>query len=285
MEFDEYQNLDYNLDKIIYKVTIVLDSGSDATVIPSSFAPVGLQLESGSQLWDAQGSQIRTSGYKEVSIELEGVCGERIRVKDRGYFSDKVSQRLLSYGRLLKRGWVINLNGNHEPQLCHQQSGVSVPVNFKNDSLVVEGSIRRVFVRHVSADIPAGWKTLGTAWTNTSLGYPICRRKGGNYIDPTGDFGIDEWPYRTTLALTDIDWEMIEFCGDLKNMGKKDEEIEKRWKELITILTLKMIPPEKMGFLIAEMEPPGQSSWSGGGAQGVLVGAPAATFLWTCNSP
>ena len=154
------------------KVTIALDSGSDATVIPPSFAPVGLQLESGSQLWDAQGSQIRTSGYKEVSIELEGVCGERIRVKERGYFSDTVSQPLLSYRRLLKRGWVINLNGNHEPRLCHQQSGVSVPVKFKNDPLVVAGSIRRVFVRYISADIPAGWKTLGTAWTNTSLGYP-----------------------------------------------------------------------------------------------------------------
>ena len=254
------------------KVTIVLDSGSDATVLPSSFAPIGLQLESGSKLWDAQGSQIRTSGYKEVSIELERMCGERIRVKDRGYFSDKVSQPLLSYGRLLKRGWVINLNGNHEPQLCHQHSGVSVPVKFKNDSLVVEGSIRRVFVRHISADIPAGWKTLGTTWTNTSLGYPICRRKGGNYIDPTSDFGIEEWPYRTTLALTETGWEMIEFCGDLKKMGKKDEEIEKRWKELITTLTLEMIPPEKMGFLIAEMEPSSQSSSSGAGAQGALVG-------------
>ena len=111
---------------------------------------------------------------------------------------------------------------------------------------------------------------------------PICMRRGGKYIDPTGDFGIDEWPYRTTLALTDTGWEMIDFCGDLRNMGKKDEEIEKRWKALITILTLEMIPPEKMRFLIAEMEPSGQGSSSGGVEAQVLQHA--GTFLWVPKS-
>ncbi len=254
------------------KVSVVLDSGSDATVIPSCYAPAGLHLGSGSPLWDAQGSEIRTYGCREVCIELEGVSGERIMVKDKGYISDKVSQPLLSYGRLLKRGWVISLTGDNEPQLCHQQSGVSIPVKFKNDSLVVEGSIRRVFIRHVSADIPANWKTLGTTWRSTSMGYPICRRKGGNYIDPTGSYGIEEWPYRTTIALTETGWEMIEFCEDLRKMSKKNDEIESRWKELITILTLDIVPPETMGFLIAEMEPSGQSSSSTAGAPGAAVG-------------
>ena len=46
----------------------------------------------------------------------------------------------------------------------------------------------------------------------------------------------------------------MKFCEDLRS----------RWKELITILALEVIPPEKMGFLIAEMEPSAQSSSSGG---------------------
>ena len=73
-------------------------------------------------------------------IELEGVAGERIMVKDmKCYASDKGFLRHFCSVALLKCGWVISLTDKNEPGLSTKRS---IPV-FKNHSSVVEG-------RHVS---------------------------------------------------------------------------------------------------------------------------------------
>ena len=114
-------------------------------------------------------------------------------MRDKGYISDKVSQPLLSFGGLLKHGWVISLTGSNESRLCHQQDGVSIPVRFQNDSLVVEGSIRRVFIRHVSADI----SQVGQLW----------EYRGRTLLWDTQSAGekVEEIlaPYRTSIAFTE----------------------------------------------------------------------------------
>lgn len=50
------------------RVDVVLDCGSDATIMPASFRGVGIPVNSSGQLWDAQGAEIKTHG----GIELVG---------------------------------------------------------------------------------------------------------------------------------------------------------------------------------------------------------------------
>ena len=146
---------------------IVLDSGSDATVLPASCAFAGRGLREEGTLWDAQGNQIATAGCREVQLELQGEEGDVVILSDRVHVSQHVQQPLISYGRLLKRGWTITLDDG--PKLTHEESGIKVPITFKNDSLMVTGFVRMVahnHVRHVDADIPARWRDVGTSWTS-----------------------------------------------------------------------------------------------------------------------
>lgn len=53
------------------EVNIILDSGSDATVLPYEFVETGEDTNSLSQLRDAQGQQIPTQGCREVQICLQ----------------------------------------------------------------------------------------------------------------------------------------------------------------------------------------------------------------------
>ncbi len=234
------------------EVTIILDSGSDATVLPLAYSNAGVDAGQGPQLWDAQGGQMPTYGCRELCVEFLGEGGEHVIIKDKG-LSAGDSQPLISYGRLLRRGWTIAIGEDNKPKLVHQKHGASIPIDFKNDSLTVKGWIRRVsYVRHVPADVPQLWTRTSSSWTTTGRGFPIKSSSGGKFVDPTDQFSVDEWPYRTTLALDDRGWNMIEFCEDLRKLDNKSEEIEKKWNRLLTVLTSEAIPPEQIGFLVSD---------------------------------
>ena len=235
------------------EVTIILDSGSDATVLPLAYSNASVDAGQGPQLWDAQGGQMPTYGCRELCVEFLGEGGEHVIIKDKGHLSAGVSQPLISYGRLLRRGWTIAIGEDNKPKLVHQKRGATIPIDFKNDSLTVKGWIRRVsYVRHVPADVPQLWTRTSSSWTTTGRGFPIRSSSGGKFVDPTDQFSVDEWPYRTTLALDDRGWNMIEFCEDLGKLDNKSEEIEKQWNRLLTVLTLEAIPPEQIGFLVSD---------------------------------
>ena len=247
------------------EVTIILDSGSDATVLPLIYSNVGVDAGQGAQLWDAQGGKMPTYGCLELCVEFLGEGGEHVIIKDKGHLSAGVSQPLISYGRLLRRGWTIAIGEDNKPKLVHLKKGASIPIDFKNDSLTVKGWIRRVsYVRHVPADVPQVWTRTSSSWTTTARGFPIKSSPGGKLVDPTGDFSVEEWPFRTTLALDDRGWNMIEFCEDLRKMDNKTEEIEKRWNRLLTVLTLEAIPPEQIGFLVSDSFQDAEAAGSSG---------------------
>ena len=58
-------------------------------------------------------------------------------LKGRVTFCDVVKQPILSSGRLMRAGWSID--GMEE---CLKNGGVEVPLNYQNQSLVVQGSVR-----------------------------------------------------------------------------------------------------------------------------------------------
>ena len=138
-------------------------------------------------------------------------------------------------GGCFRRGWTITLDGGG-PKLTHEESGVRIPISFKNDSL--------------QADIPARWREAGTSWTVTGKGFPIVGSPAERYIDPSATYSMDEWPYRTTLGYNGETWTMLEFCKDLCKMSDRSREVERdqRCTQLLTILTQDILTPEVHGL-------------------------------------
>ena len=191
-----------------------------------------------------------------MQLDLHGEEGDIVLLKDKVHISKQVKQLLISYGRLLRRGWTITLDGGG-PKLTHEESGVRIPISFKDDSLQVSGYVRMMsHVRQVDADIPARWREAGTSWTVTGKGFPIVGSSAERYIDPSATYSMDEWPYRTTLGYNGETWTMLEFCKDLCKMSDRSREVERdqRCTQLLTILTQDILTPEVMGFVVKDIE-------------------------------
>eukprot|EP00438_Fugacium_kawagutii_P013012 Skav219672 [mRNA] locus=scaffold3149:113084:120619:+ [translate_table: standard] len=243
------------------EVEIILDSGSDATVLPLDYSRAGQATSHVGMLWDAQGSRIATYGCRDVSIEFVTEDGMNVSMKDRGHVSEKVQQPLLSFGRLLKRGWGIVIDEqDNRPKLYHFAKGLKIPIEYKNDSLVVMGKIRRVgMVRVVPADalpadIPKRWSDATSTWGVTSQGFPLKCTRAKQFVDPSRDFSLDEWGFRTSFGWDGRQWYLLEFCQDVKRLGDRSEELEGRWQRLVTVLTSELMPPERMGFACPEFQ-------------------------------
>ena len=88
---------------------IVLDSGSDVTLLPVSMAGMGSPstMTPGTFLRDAQGRQIMTSDVRDVTFVFQTTDGQSLRVKEKAFFSDKVDVPLLSFGKLIRAGWGV----------------------------------------------------------------------------------------------------------------------------------------------------------------------------------
>ena len=97
--FGDSCNLQFKVCAVSEGCEIVLDSGSDATVIPMSMAGAGKpSFSQSSFLRDAQGSQIDVSSVRDINVVLHSVDGRCITFRDRGHVSSKVEQPLLSFG-------------------------------------------------------------------------------------------------------------------------------------------------------------------------------------------
>ena len=71
-------------------VEILIDSGSDATVIPLAFAGCGKALDGNSSLVDCQGNQLHTSELREFSFVMHTNCGKTVRFREVGHVSSSV---------------------------------------------------------------------------------------------------------------------------------------------------------------------------------------------------
>ena len=86
------------LFQVANHVDIILDSGSDVTLIPTCVSGIGIQAQPipGTYLRDAQGKEIITSDVRDVKFEFETVNGETVTIKDRAFFSDRIDNPLIS---------------------------------------------------------------------------------------------------------------------------------------------------------------------------------------------
>lgn len=119
---------------------ILLDSGADASIFPASLLGRGRPAASSvGRLVDAQGAEIPIAATKDMEIVLRDVTGKVILLRETVAVSDRVSQPILSFGRMLENGWGID---GSQQMLVHATAGASIPLELQNRSMVIQGSVR-----------------------------------------------------------------------------------------------------------------------------------------------
>ena len=165
-----------------FATSIVFDSGSDATVVPIAFAECGLPIQEVGSIQDCQGRKIPTAGMREFHFVVRDVSVKTIVLKGYGFLSEQVSGPLLLYGHLFRNGWDICRQDDGSPMLRHSDTGICLAMDFKNDSFVVEATIRQVAavgdVRAIKVDVPELWSQAETGWNETARGFPLARTNG-----------------------------------------------------------------------------------------------------------
>ena len=74
------------------------------TLIPTCMSGIGIQAQPtpGTYLRDAQGKEIITSDVRDVKFKFETVNGETVTIKDRAFFSDRIDNPLISFGKTVE---------------------------------------------------------------------------------------------------------------------------------------------------------------------------------------
>ena len=255
------------------EVEILIDSGSDATVIPLAFAGCGRSLDGNSSLVDCQGNHLQTSSeLREFAFVMRTTCGKTVRFREVGHVSSSVSCPIIPYGKLFKRGWRIG-GTNKMPTLEHRDSNVSITVAFKNGSFVLQGRIRRLQqVNAVRVQVPQRLQQLAKGWYFTATDLPMCRSAGECFIDPSEHFSIDDYPFRTTIALRSDGWEIVESCKRLTHVADKRAHLGAQGA--LTILSKEWFDVEEYGITCIVSQPSRPTVVPEGGQQS-LPSAPS----------
>ena len=104
---------------------ILLDSRADASIFPASLLGCGKPAASSiGRLVDAQGVEIPAEATRDMEIALQDMNGRLILLRDTVAVSDRVSQPILSFGKMLENGWEID--GNQQ-MLVHTSAGLRQP--------------------------------------------------------------------------------------------------------------------------------------------------------------
>ena len=240
------------------RTKILIDSGADAAIFPSRWSRGPGFCNANStmlQLQDAQGNPIPTGGSRQVKVKLQTLEGQPVILKENVAFSDRVSQPILCFGKLLQRGWSIS---SQSKTLTNGK--VNTPLKLENKSLVVRGGINLV------QKISALKVELGSSLKDLRHGWILA--ENGNYVgfhvtpvDPTYVPGLEQMRFRTTLAQKeDNTWELVEMAQELLGMDDLRESLfegDHTPRHTITILTKEYVSDYVTDFVVemGEMNP------------------------------
>ena len=213
---------------------VIVDSGVDASIFPGELVRStrgGDQvLGAALHLQDVQGKKIQSYGHKDVDIMLMTSAGQSVVLKEKVTFSDMVHQPILSFGRLMRRGWSID--GQRQ---CLRNGNLEVPLAFQNQSLVVEASVRVVAEPMVVCTLAVrlneelvnlagsgyGWKEKDEGWVGLHLSTKF---QSPQFIPGFREQG--EGMCRTTLVERQGKWELVEMAEPIDGLEEQEEEIE-----------------------------------------------------------
>jgi hypothetical protein len=176
---------------------ILLDSGAGAAVFPEEYATAGMASNMPDlQLHDAQGRKIPVMGMRDIEVHLTDETGRKVVLKEHVAISSSVHQPILCFGRLRETGWGVDAG---EQSLVHS-TGVRIPIELQNGSMVVKGSIRATSCNAGSGDNPGQASVVvrvvkatvrdevlhgRVGWNLDEIGLGIGRRFAETYQNPT----------------------------------------------------------------------------------------------------
>ena len=238
--------------------SILLDSGADASIFPASMSELGVPSSvSPSCLRDAQGCDIPLHGMKDVEVHLMDMHGHSVVLKETVALSDRISQPILCFGKLLEGGWSIN---GVEQTMTHR-SGIAIPIEMQNRSMAIRGWVRmvksqpeilgQVNIRAVRADVMDYLADMRVGWSLNGDGVGTGKHYASCYQDPSlACPTMSGRKYRTTLIQDQNQWLVLELCEPLDGVIDLSAEFHGYEGErfVLTIITEAERPPEVMGF-------------------------------------
>ena len=189
---------------------IILDSGSDVSLLPRDYIPDGV-TGAGHRLKDCQGNPLGVAGIKKAEIVVkDNENGEAILRQD--FLISDVTNCILSLGALMKKGWNIQRASDDQVMLVSPNATLSIPTYYRGSSLAIDCHIRCIVdeARHELAELDSvsvrvAVKAKGEfssreygVWQITPDNTPFILTKGCNVLVPRIMWG-HYWPYRSTL--------------------------------------------------------------------------------------
>ena len=246
---------------------ILLDSGADSAVFPERFGRMGKPAACQAlRLRDAQGSDIPVTDMRDVQIELLDERGQVVILKERVAISSHVQQPILCFGKLMQNGWSLQ----SDEQVLSHTTGLKVPIELQNRSVMVQGWIRVLaeapesdsvdsanVIHAVKAELMDELHRGQIGWNLDQNDLGVGRHYSDHYQDPSlVRPGMSGRKFRTTLLRDHGQWYVLELCEPLEGIIDPAAEFygyEGR-RDVITIITDAEKDPRVMGFRLVSDE-------------------------------
>ncbi|CAK9080671.1 unnamed protein product [Durusdinium trenchii] len=119
-------------------VVMTLDSGADVSVAPEQYYALGLPGHQRSTcMMDAQGGAIKSAGNRRLRLQAYTRAGEMVEFVEQFALGVGVTHPLMSFGRLLKQGWVLSRD-SQGLYVEHKEKDLKIPARLERNSLVMD---------------------------------------------------------------------------------------------------------------------------------------------------
>ena len=211
---------------------VILDSGSDVSLLPSRFQPDMSSTLNVGNLHNCQGGSLQTNGTRKAELIATTRDGEEVLLHH-DFIVGNVTSCLVSLGQLYQSGWTIHKNvDTGELSLSSPGDEIRIPVEYRNRSFAIKAHVRQVsdvaddglvdvvrVVVYAPEEIDV---SESPHWEMTKDGTPFLKTLTTSYVDPRHEWG-EYWPYRTTLIRKyqeDRAWTVVELSA--KYMDKRN---------------------------------------------------------------
>ena len=146
MSVDEFLHVRAMISELLEpqceKSCIILDSGSDVSLLPMSFVADSSNTPRDHNLRDCQGQKLQTSGTKDAELIVDDILNGQAVLKQQ-FIVGEVTNCLLSLGQMMKKGWTIGKTDECDTLISPDEQ-LKVPVEYRSDSLAITAFVRCV---------------------------------------------------------------------------------------------------------------------------------------------
>ena len=128
------------------KDIVILDSGSDVSLLPLSYGQCGMDAvrQEEVQLRDCQGSHLKVTGYRTVSLVVRDGDGTEAEL-EHAFLIANVKSCILSLGQLYRNGWCVKqMDDGSGPYLESPDKELHILVFYERNSLAMKATVCRV---------------------------------------------------------------------------------------------------------------------------------------------